>query len=172
MANETEIKKLSDKYGVEGDLIRALIGITEPGRKRVKMVLTSYKEQLKGYVLYVGYKGSLSLRKRTEAVKIQQKVQDQVSRIRSVLNMLNIADEFEKTASIQPIVSILVSAVSSNRINSFSDLEAAANKAAYQARRVVKAAMIAETTARKINNKIDEVARYIAILDEIEKLPA
>ena len=73
MAREEDVKRLADRYSVTGDIIRALIGLSKPFRKQVKMLLTMYKQQLQGLVLKVGYKLSLSLRHRAEAVKIQQK---------------------------------------------------------------------------------------------------
>lgn len=172
MATPTEVKRLSDQYGVKSDAVRAVIGLSQPVRAQVKLQLTSYKQQLQGLVLSLGYKASLNLRKRQELLVQQQKIVDQVSRVKSVLNMLNISNDFQDTEAIQPLVKLLVasSGTIGTKISSFSDLESQIAKTTYKARQVTRAASIAEISARKINDKINIAAKYIGLIDAIERI--
>lgn len=167
-----KVNDIANLTGFETAIVRAFIGLSKPVRASIRLSLIQIKQGLQGKLSTAGLKLSLIKRKRTEIDRIQGAIQTKLSQVKRVLSVLQVGPDFRENAAFQELTNLLLANVKVKgvSIGGYRDLDNALNVVDFNARQVLKAVNLAELTAIALNAKIDEVDKYIQLLDAVDNL--
>jgi len=167
-----KINSLSRSTGLSTSVVRAVIGLSKPVRASVRMSLLQTKQDLQGRLLTVAFKANLVNRKKEETFKVYGQVQAKSSQVKHTLSMLQIGPDFYDNDAFKDLMGLLLgnTKVKGISLGGYRDMDNILNTVNFNAQQILKAADIAGLAVDVINNKIDEIDRYIDILDAVDNL--
>jgi hypothetical protein len=167
-----KVNDIANFTGFETAIVRAFIGLSKPVRASIRLSLVQIKQTLQGKLSTAGLKLSIIKRKRTEIDRVQGALQTKLSLTKRALSVLQVGPDFRENAAFQEIMSLLLSNVKVKgvSIGGYRDLDNAINVADFNARQVLRAVNLAELTSIALNAKVDEVDKYIQLLDAVDNL--
>lgn len=168
----SKIGDIANLTGFETALIRAFIGLSKPVRAGLRLSLLKIKQDLKGKVSTAGFRKRLIKRKQVEIDRAVGAIQSKLSLTKRALSVLQIGPDFRENAAFTALFDILLANVKVKgvTIGGYRDLDNAVNVANFNARQLLRAANLSELVVLSINSKIDEVDKYIQLLDAIDNL--
>jgi hypothetical protein len=167
-----KINDLSRSTGLSTSVVRAIIGLSKPVRASVRMTLLQTKQNLQGRLSTVAFKANLVNRKKEETFKLYGQVQEKSSQVKRVLSMLQIGPDFYDNTAFKDLIGLLLGNVKvpGVTLGGYRDMDNILDSLNFNAQQILKAADIAQLTVSVINDKIDEIDRYIDILDAVDNL--
>jgi len=169
----TKINIVAASKGVDTFVVRALAGLSEPIRSNLRKLLVTIKIQLQGKITAAGFKNKILKRKQLDVISnAQGQAQAELSKIKRMLGNLNIGPDFTDNAGLQTIINLLLSNVKIKglSIGGYHDADNILNSINFQINQLEKAANLTEITSRAMNKKIDEVNKFIEVIDALDTI--
>ena len=168
----TKVNDIANFTGFETAVVRAFIGLSKPVRASIRLSLLKIKQDLQGKLATAGFRAKLIKRKSTEIDKTQGAIQAQLSQVKRTLSVLQVGPDFRDNAAFRELTGLLLSNVKIKGVSlgGFRDLDNALNVVDFNARQLVRAVNLAELTTTAINAKVNEVDKFIQLLDAVDNL--
>ena len=166
----SKVNGIAEAKGVDVLIVRALIGLSKPVRASLRLALNSVKTDLQGKLLTLGYKGKLLKRKQTEIANAMGTVQGELSKLKRILANMNIGPDFTDNEGLQTITGILLSSVKIKGlpIDGYRSLDNIWINLNFNVKQLERAANISDVAARALVRRINDVDKYIEVLDAID----
>jgi tetratricopeptide (TPR) repeat protein len=168
----TTLGKLAKKTGLSICFIEALIGISKPARSALRLQLNSIKVGLQAQLATLVFKATLNIKKKISISKYYAMANAGFSQIKSVLNLLNFGPEFDSCPEVQKLINSLLSAAKIKGVDlgGYKDAENILTAINFKIQQYEKAIDFDEKAVKAINKKIDDIDKYIEVLDAIDEL--
>ena len=167
-----QAQQIADNLKISVSFIRALIGLSRPARMALKMQLNLTKRTLQSELSTYAFKAKIAARKQEEINTIYSGAGAILSQQKRVLNLLNIGPEFSDDPEVQKLINMLLSLANVKGISlgGYRDAENILNGLKFEAQQIAKSIDFAESVVNTVNTQIDNVDKYIKVLDAIDAL--
>lgn len=168
----TSIQQIANTVGVSTTFVKALVGLSSPARSSLRLQLTSLKVDLQAELATFAFKAQLARKKQVDINNIFSATSATFSQIKRVLNLLNFGPEFNDEPEIQRLIDSLLSMarVKGVSLGGYRDADNIINALNFKAHQITTSIDFANNVVVTINNKINTVDKYIAVLDAIDEL--
>lgn len=168
----SSLKQIAGTVGVSVTFVKALAGLSRPARSALRLQLNSLKQSLQADLSTLAFKARIAKRKQIEINKAFSSASATLSQAKRVLNLLNFGPEFNDEPEIQKLIDTLLSKAKIKGISlgGYKDADNIVNAINFKAQQVARAVDFAEVGVNTINQKINEVDKYLNTLTAIDTL--